>query len=108
MLFRVATDVTNTGDRPGHVVTQLYVRPPRGPIQRPDRELKAFAKSTLEPGVTTRVRLELDARAFAAFDEASGAWRAEAGDYELLIGAGDDLPARAVVTLPETLLLPVR
>jgi beta-glucosidase len=108
VVVRVAVDVTNTGDRPGHEVTQLYVRPPAGPLQRPERELKAFAKSTLSPGETRRVELDLDLRAFAAFDEAFGAWRCEAGDHELLIGSGDRLPARAVVTLPETLLLPVR
>ena len=108
VLFRIGVTVTNTGDRTGHEVTQLYVRPPAGPLLRPDRELKGFVKSTLAPGASTRVELDLDVRSFAAFDGALGAWRAEAGDYELLIGSGDHLPARAVVMLPETLVLPLR
>ncbi|MEM9200414.1 MAG: glycoside hydrolase family 3 C-terminal domain-containing protein [Actinomycetota bacterium] len=60
--------VTNTGDRRGSEVVQAYVEPPTGPVPRPVRELKAFAKVTLDPGESMTVTLDLDARAFASFD----------------------------------------
>lgn len=70
----VAVDVTNTGDRPGSEVVQVYVEPIEPQILRPVRELKAFRKVTLEPGATETVTLELDARAFAYFDVGDPVW----------------------------------
>lgn len=65
----VEVDVTNTSDRAGVDVVQLYIEPPAStPLQRPVRELKAFAKVQIGAGETATARLELDRRSFAYFD----------------------------------------
>jgi beta-glucosidase len=70
----VAVDVTNTGDRTGSEVVQLYVEPVDPALVRPVRELKAFRKIMLEPGATETVTFELAARAFAYFDVGDPMW----------------------------------
>jgi len=72
----VEVAVTNTGERRGSEVVQLYVAPSHPRVTRPPKELKAFAKVTLDPGESTTVRLELGDRAFAYWlsaDDASEA-----------------------------------
>src|SRR5207237_5057808 len=85
----IAVDVTNTGERAGAEVVQLYVRDVEASVRRPEKELKGFAKVVIEPGRTERVRFTLDDRAFAFWDPpsgdgTSGSWRVEPGEFELL------------------------
>jgi beta-glucosidase len=96
----VSLTLKNVGQRPGQETVQLYVRP-RGPTQdRPVKELKSFAKVQLEPSEATRVRLELDARAFAFYDPALQRWVAEPGSYDLLVGgSAADIELQATVRL---------
>ncbi len=69
-------------------------------MARPVKELKAFAKVSLAPGETTTVRRTLGMRALAWFDPSAGAWRAEAGRFEVLAGASAaDIRARATFEL---------
>ena len=70
----VAVEVTNTGDRAGSEVVQLYVEPPPGELVRPPRELRAFAKVSLAPGESATVELELGDRAFACWDPGDPSW----------------------------------
>ena len=70
----VRVPVTNTGPRAGSEVVQLYVEPVAPSVQRPPKELKAFAKVWLEPGESTVVDLELDHRSFAY-------WRPDGAAY---------------------------
>ncbi len=119
----VAVDVTNTGDRSGSEVVQVYVEPIDPAIVRPVRELKAFQKITLEPGASETVTLELDARAFAYFDvgdplwdslqagmpvpahgdalhRSEGGWYVDAGQYRIVVGRSSrDFTGELVVTL---------
>lgn len=81
----VSVDVTNTGDRAGSEVVQLYVRDRESTLRRPDKELKAFAKVRLEPGETRTVELELDRRSFAVWDVAAHDWLVEAGEFDLVV-----------------------
>ena len=85
---RAEVTVTNTGDRAGSEVVQLYVAPKSPRLPRPPKELKAFAKVALEPGERRTVTLELEPNAFAYWN---GGWTVDAGEYELLVGrsAGD-------------------
>jgi beta-glucosidase len=94
--------VSNVGERAGKETAQLYVRP-RGPsVERPVKELKGFAKVSLAPGESTRVRLTLDARAFSFYDPDRRAWIAEAGSYDLLVGASAaDTELQATVRLED-------
>lgn len=88
----VSVDVSNSGERAGSEVVQLYVRPHQSKLQRPDKELKAFAKIALQPGETRRVSFTLDERAFAYYHPAYGRWVAEAGPYDLLIARDANTP----------------
>ncbi len=96
----LTVDVTNTGARAGQEVAQLYVRDPRSSLARPEKELKGFAKVALEPGETQTIALSLDMRALAYYDDAKAAWVAEAGEFEVLVGASSaDIRARAGFSL---------
>ena len=64
-VVRVRIPVTNTGDRPGTEVVQVYVAPGDPAAFRPPKELKGFAKAVLGPGESTMVEIELGDRAFA-------------------------------------------
>ncbi len=79
--------VTNTGPRKGAEIVQAYVRPLKPPVARPDKELKGFAKVTLEPGETREVAIDLGPRAFAYYDPEAKGWRVAPGGYDLLVGA---------------------
>ncbi|HWA59854.1 MAG TPA: glycoside hydrolase family 3 C-terminal domain-containing protein, partial [Caulobacteraceae bacterium] len=96
----VSLTLRNRGERPGKEVVQLYVRP-RGPsVERPVKELKAFAKVALEPGESSTVVLTLDARAFSYYDPARKDWIAEPGAYDLLLGgSAADIELQATVRL---------
>jgi len=99
----VTIDVTNTGERAGQEVVQLYVRDVASHVSRPDKELKAFAKLSLAPGETRTASFTLDRQSLAYWDDAEHAWVAEAGDFEVLIGASSaDIRARAPFRLTET------
>jgi beta-glucosidase len=96
----VTIPVRNTGERAGQTVIQLYVRDVEARLDRPSKELKAFAKVTLQPDEARDVTLTLDTRALAYYDETRQAWVADAGDFDLLIGTSSaDLPRAARVTL---------
>ena len=64
----VRVPVTNTGARRGSEVVQVYVEPTDAHPIRPVRELKGFAKVTLDPGATTEIEIDLPPRSFAYFD----------------------------------------
>ena len=71
-------------------------------VERPAKELKAFAKVRLEAGRATTVRLALDPRSLAYFDEAARAWVAEAGEFEVLVGESSaELPLAGRFRLTE-------
>lgn len=96
----VTLDVTNTGQRAGQEVVQLYVRDEQSSLPRPEKELKGFLKVDLAPGETKTVTLTLGMRALAYFDDARAAWVAEAGRFEVLVGSSSrDIRARAAFTL---------
>jgi beta-glucosidase len=83
----LSLEVRNTGGRPGVEVVQVYVRDVSASVERPQKELKAFAKVLLQPGETRTIRLSLGMRALAFFDVERKAWVAEAGAFEVLAGA---------------------
>lgn len=86
--YTVAVDVKNTGKMAGKEVVQLYVAAPNSEMDKPEKELKAFAKTkTLEPGETATVTLTVNAADLASYDEASSSWVVDAGTYKFLVGA---------------------
>jgi beta-glucosidase len=104
----VTFNVTNTGTRTGQEVVQLYVRDEKSRLARPEKELKAFGKISLQPGETKSVTLKLGMRSLAYFDDAKAAWVAEAGSFEVLIGSSSlDMHLRASFRLTGDWLGPV-
>jgi beta-glucosidase len=91
--MKVTVEVTNTGDREGKEVVQLYIRDLTGKELRPVKELKGFEKVSLQPGETKEVEFLLDQRSFAYYDEAAHDWIANDGEYEILAGgSSQELP----------------
>jgi beta-glucosidase len=103
----IAVDVTNTGDRAGSEVVQVYVRDVEASVQRPEKELRGFAKVQLAPGECRTVEVHLDHRAFAYWDPRAKAWVTEAGEFEILIGSSSaDIKASIPVTISDTTKVP--
>ena len=98
--IRVVCTVKNTGAREGAEVVQVYVAPPKSSVPRPPRELKGFAKVRLQAGESREVRIALRPSALAYYDEKSGKWTAEPGEYGILVGASSrDIRLQAKIGL---------
>jgi beta-glucosidase len=96
----VSFDVTNTGSVAGAEVAQLYVSDPSAKVDRPERELKGFAKVRLAPGQTQHVTLSLDARTFSYWDEAAHKWTIDPGKFVIRIGdSSENTPLTAGIDL---------
>lgn len=105
--YDVEFTVTNTGKRAGATVPQVYVSDPQSSVARPPKELKGFAKVTLQPGESRTVTIPLDARAFAYYDVTKKKWRAEAGAFGILVGSSSaQVELQQEVKLGRTLYLP--
>jgi beta-glucosidase len=99
-LLHVAIDVTNTGSREGQEVVQLYIRDKTASVQRPDKELKAFAKTHLAAGERRTVTFTIEQDALAYYDTLQRAWVAEAGEFEILLGSSSrDIRAASTFVL---------
>ncbi|WP_127819556.1 glycoside hydrolase family 3 C-terminal domain-containing protein [Microbacterium sp. CPCC 204701] len=83
----VTVAVTNTGDRAGREVVQVYTSLPGGTVQRPVRELKAFASVALEPGETREVVLTVRRGDLAHWDIRVDRWLVEGGSYVVDVAA---------------------
>ncbi len=89
-LLEVSVTVKNTGQRSGKEVVQIYIRPKKSSVYRPEIELKGFAKILVEPGESAIVTIPLDARAFSFYNTAIGDWAVETGTYEILAGSSSE------------------
>ena len=104
----VSLTATNTGERAGSTVVQLYVTDDKSTEPRPAKELKAFEKVRLAPGESRSITLVLEARAFAWYREAARHWLVEAGSFTIRVGQSSaDLPLSASISRATTLMLPV-
>ena len=107
-VFNVRFDVTNTGTRAGAEVVQLYVHDTAPQIDKPVRELKGFARVPLQPGQTLMVALRLTPRDLAYCDVPGKQWRADAGTYEIQVGASSrDIRQTAPLRLARTWTQPI-
>lgn len=84
--FTVECTVTNTGDRDGAEVVQLYIEPLTPTVIRPVKELKGFEKVFLKAGESRKVVFRLDKSAFAYWSVKLHDWFSESGEYNILIG----------------------
>jgi beta-glucosidase len=81
----VHATVTNTGNRSGKHVVQVYVATATGPVRRPTRERRTFTKFDLQAGESKQVALTLDRRAFAYWDVELDRWIVPAGGYTIQV-----------------------
>ena len=79
--------LTNTGDREGAEVAQLYVSDPVCSVMRPVKELKGFKKVFLKPGESRRITLDIPVSSFAFYSEAQSQFVVEPGEFILQLGA---------------------
>src|SRR5262249_6574580 len=82
---RVLVDVTNTGERVGTEVVQMYIRDLVSSVTRPIKELKGFKKIALQPGETQTVALDI-APEHLAFYDINMAYTVESGEFEIMVG----------------------
>ena len=84
----VTVDIKNSGVVAGKEVAELYLSAPSVKLDKPSLELKGFAKTKLlQPGESQTLTFIIDSRRLSSFDPASSSWIAEAGKYEVKIGA---------------------
>ncbi|MEG2366019.1 MAG: glycoside hydrolase family 3 C-terminal domain-containing protein [Alistipes sp.] len=83
----VSVTVTNTGNRAGAEVVQLYIADKQSSLPRPTKELKGFEKIHLEKGASQRVTFPIDVEMLKFYDDTKDEWIAESGAFEAFVGA---------------------
>ena len=79
--------VSNTGDRDGAEVVQMYVGLPNAIVFRPEKELKGFAKVFLKAGESRKVKIPFDNKTFRYWNVKTESWEVETGTYNVMIGS---------------------
>lgn len=99
--------VTNTSERDGADVVQLYVSAPGG-VFGPSRELKGFAKVEVPAGGSVRVTIPFDRYTFRHWETLRGAWETEAGTWTIYVGPNvEDTPLSATLDVEGTTPPPI-
>ena len=94
----VSVDVTNTGDREGDEVVQMYVQHLGSKVERPIRELEGFDRVSLAPKQTKTVQMQLPASQLAYWDATQHRFRVESEPVKILVGsASDDIKLSSIV-----------
>jgi beta-glucosidase len=89
-------NITNTGQREGDEVVQLYVHEAKPSVPRPAKELRGFRRLHLKPGETQRVAITVPAAKLAFYDQSRHAFYVKPGPFEVMIGASsEDIRATA-------------
>ncbi len=108
---RLTVAVTNTGDKSGRAVAQVYVSAPEGRLSKPYQELKGFAKTKeLEPGKTQTMTVSIPIESLASYDEEKAAFVMEPGRYIFRLGehSRSTAPAAEIILDREAVLQQVR
>ncbi len=79
--------LSNTGDRDGAEVVQMYVGLPNAIVFRPEKELKGFAKVFLKAGESRKVKIPFDDKTFRYWNVKTESWEVETGTYNVMIGS---------------------
>ncbi len=97
---RVTVEVTNTGDRAGREVAQVYLSLPGSAIVRPPQVLVGFGDADLAAGETATIDIRVTRRELAYWDVRVDEWIVEGGDYVFAIGASSrDIRGTAVISI---------
>ena len=84
---KVTFKVSNTGNKEGSEVVQLYINDYESSLKRPALELKGFEKISLLPGEEKEVIINLNKKSFAFYSEDENSWIVEPGKFNILVGA---------------------
>jgi beta-glucosidase len=105
--INVTITIKNTGKVAGKESVQLYLKAPITEIEKPEEELKGFAKTKLlEPGESQQLTFELNARSLASFWSGISAWVADYGDYEIrIVASSKDIRLKASFNLKEDIIV---
>jgi beta-glucosidase len=96
----VSFDVANTGAREGAEVAEVYVGDTHASVPRPPKQLEGFAKVDLQPNETRHVTVSLTRRSLSYYDVAGKAWRADPGEFQILVGSSSaQIELRGTFTL---------
>ena len=99
----VTFTITNTGDRDGAEIAQVYVSAKAPKICRPAKELKGFSKVFLKAGESRQVTIPLDDKAFRYFNTKTNRFEIDGGEYDILVGASAaDIRLQASVSVAGT------
>ncbi len=97
--IEVIVSVKNTGKVSGKQVAEVYVTAPKGACEKPAKELKTFGKTReLKPGESQILKMVIEMRDLANFDEANSQWKVDAGNYLFQVGT-DVETIKGAVTL---------
>ncbi len=98
--IEVSVQLTNTGDRDGEEVVQLYIRDLVGSSTRPVKELKGFEKVALKAGETKTITFTINAKTLQ-FYTANNVWEVEPGDFNIWIGGSSATTLKSSFTVVE-------
>ncbi len=102
--YEISYWITNVSNVDGKEVSQVYIKDILSTLERPEKELKGFAKTYLKAGESKKVSHKLDRRSFAYFMTAIDDWYVENGDFEVLVGASSKdirLTGKIQINLPK-------
>jgi beta-glucosidase len=103
-ILQIEVDIKNTSDRAGAEIVQLYIAEVQSTVERPPMELKGFEKIKLKAGESKTIKLTVQARDLAYFDEVADSWKANAGKFEVKIAASSrDIRLSSSFSLEEDL-----
>ena len=85
-MVQVTVRVKNIGSRSGAEVVQVYVSPPTGSVDHPEKLLRAFKKVYLQPGEEQTVELSIPFTDLAWYNPATKTWVVDTGNYTVLAG----------------------
>ena len=99
-VLTITVPVTNTGNREGLEVVQLYISDLKSSLPRPLKELKGFQKVRLVPGETKEITFTIAKDALSFYDDAQQIWIAEPGKFEAIVAASaTDIKSKVVFNL---------
>jgi beta-glucosidase len=94
----IAVDVTNTGERFGEEVAQLYIRQDTSSVETPERSLKGFQRLPLQPHETKTVHFRVPLHELELWN-AQGQWNIEPGQYTVWAGGSSQAELKASFSL---------
>ena len=86
--FMVECTIKNAGKLAGKEIVQLYVKSALGTIEKPEKELKGFAKTKeLKVGESQKITIKANINDLGYYDTASNSWKLDEGNYEFIIAS---------------------